>query len=102
MGSANLSAPRQTSGTGGGVSRLLGSVTNYSSYLDRKGFSTGNAALTQSSQGLKERCVTPQAVAALVQELEGSCWNPLNSSSQPWSRLLPVSRKPAAVCVGVP
>lgn len=66
MGSANLCAPRQTSGTGGGVSRLLESVTSYSSYLDRKGFSAGNAALTQPSKGLKEQCVTPQGVAALV------------------------------------
>ena len=42
---------RQTLGTGGGVFGWSGSVTNYSSYSDRKRFNTENEVLTESSEG---------------------------------------------------
>lgn len=89
---------RQTLGTGGGVSVWSGSVTNCSSYSDRKRFNTENEVLTESLEGAM---CDSQEVNVLVQESGGSCWNPLSSSSWPWSRLLPLSRKPAAICVRV-
>lgn len=75
-----------------------GSVTNCSSYSDRKRFNTENEVLTESLEGAM---CDSQEVNVLVQESGGSCWNPLSSSSWPWSRLLPLSRKPAAICVRV-